>query len=134
MSLGKNPRSKPWLSRKWPGLLALAAGLWISSATSELPAPPGGAEPSDCCVDAEFATPSQASEREPQIGEAVSELPAARSVVETASIETAVLVLDPIDAAWFDWEFDSIEQPLSRSNPLYRRSGASPLRRGNVRR
>jgi hypothetical protein len=55
-------------------------------------------------------------------------------VVETAPIKTAALVLAPIDAAWFDWEFDSIEQPLSRSNPLYRRSGASPLRRGNVRR
>jgi hypothetical protein len=134
MTLGKNPRSKPWLSRKWPGLLALAAGLWISSSTSELPAPPGGAEPSDLCADAEFATPSQSVEREAQTGEARAELPTARSVVETASIETAVLVLDPIDAAWFDWEFDAIKQPLSRSNPLYRRSGASPWRRGNVRR
>jgi hypothetical protein len=55
-------------------------------------------------------------------------------VVETAPIETAVLVLDPINAAWFDWEFDSLEQTSSRSNPLYRRSGASPWRRANVRR
>jgi hypothetical protein len=134
MTLGKNPRSKPWLSRKWPGLLALAAGLWISSATSELPAPPGGAEPSDFCADAEIATPSQASEREPQIGESGAALSAARSVVETASIETAVLVLDPIDAAWFDWEFDSIEQQANRSSPVRRRGGASPFRRGSLRR
>ncbi len=134
MTLGKNPRSKPWLSRTWPGLLAIAAGLWIRSATSETPAPPGGAEPSDFYADAEIATPSKASERETQAGEAGAELSAARSVVETAPIETAALVLDPIDAAWFDWHFDSLEQPLSRSNPLYRRSSASPLRRGNLRR
>jgi hypothetical protein len=134
MTFGKNPRSKHWWSRDWPLLLALAAGLWVRSATSETPAPPGGAEPSEFCADAEIATPSQASEREPQTGESGAELSAARSVVETAPIETAALVLDPIDAAWFDWEFDWIEQPSSRLNPRYRRSDASSLRKGSLRR
>jgi hypothetical protein len=55
-------------------------------------------------------------------------------VVDAAPIETAALVRDPIDAAWFDWEFDSIEQQSIRSSPLRRRSGASPFRRGKMSR
>lgn len=134
MTFGKNPRSSRRLSRDWPFLVALAAGLWMSFATSELPAPPGGLQPSEQRAEAAFAAASQVTECEQQCCEADPSLSAARSVVDAAPIGTAALVRDPIDAAWFDWEFDASEQQSIRSSPLRRRSGTSPFHRGKMRR